>query len=105
MWAELFLLCGLVIFIWGLIAESITSRKRVHLIDHWGHSGDSSLAGDEYSRVTYKEHFWSVFFFRGAKSLYGPLLQGVWSHTSNNMNTYDKFWWRCYNEIYLKLSK
>ena len=96
---------GLVVGIWGLVANDIAGRKRDQLIDRWQLSGHYSLARDEYNRVTYNEHHWRVFTFRSACCLYGPLLQGVWNHSSNNMNTYDEWWWRCYNEIYLKLDR
>ncbi|SRR6266446_413627 len=102
----LWILClGLVIGIWGLIANSITSRKRYHLIDSCILSGNYSLAVAEYNLVTFNEHHWRVFTFRKSRCLYGPLLQGIWNHSSsNNINTYDEYWWRCYNEIYLKLT-
>ncbi len=98
---------GLVIFIWvwAHIANEITSLKRGHLVNHWVYSGNVGLAYDEFNLVDFKDHYWRVFFFRSARVLYGPLLQGVWNHSSNNVNTYDEWWWRCYNEIYLKLTK
>jgi len=98
---------GLVIFIWtwAHIANEITSRKRCHLVDHWAHSGNAGLAYDEFNLVDFKDHYWRVFFFRSARVLYGPLLQGVWDHTSNNVNTYDAFWWRCYKEVYMKFAR
>ncbi len=89
--------------VWGLIAHFITGSKRHRLIEHWNCSGSQFYAHREYSRVTYNQHFWRVFIFRSAKSLYGPLTQGIWNYTGNNVNTYDKYWWRCYQEIYLKL--
>ncbi len=88
--------------VWGVIANVITSNKRRRLIQLRGHTGCIVYARQEYELVTYNQHFWRVFTFRSARSLYGPLIQGVWNHTINNMNTYDKHWWRCYHEIYLK---
>ena len=98
---------GLVIFIWvwAHIANEITSLKRGHLVNHWVYSGNVGLAYDEFNLVDFKDHYWRVFFFRSARVLYGPLLQGVWDHTSNNVNTYDAFWWRCYKEVYMKFAR
>src|SRR6266446_6198257 len=96
---------GIIIITWALIANDITSRKREHLIDHWHYSGDAGLAYHEFDLVDYRDHYWRVFFFRSARVLYGPLLQGVWDHTSNNVNTYDAFWWRCYKEVYMKFAR
>ena len=89
--------------IWGLIADLITGRERQRLVKLWSYSGSHVHAHKEYNRVTYHQHFRRVFTFRSAKSLYGPLTQGIWYHTGNNVNTYDKYWWRCYQEIYLRL--
>ena len=99
----LLLICGFG-SVWSLIAHFITGIKRQRLIALWNCSGSYVYAHQEYSRVTYNQHFWRLFTFRSAKSLYGPLTQGIWNYTGNNVNTYDKFWWRCYQEIYLKLN-
>ncbi len=97
---------GLVIFIWvwAFITYVITRRKRRHLTDHLIRSGGYVFANVEFNLVDIKTHYWRVFFLKNSKSLYGPFLQGVWKHTSNNINTYDEWWWRCYREIYLNLS-
>src|SRR6267154_5116147 len=89
--------------VWGLIANLITGNQRQRLVERWNFSGSHVYAHQEYSLVTYDQHLWRLFTFRSAKSLYGPLTQGVWYHTGNNVNSYDKYWWRCYQEIYLKL--
>src|SRR6266446_2697882 len=89
--------------VWGLIASFITGSKRQRLVERWNCSGSYVYAHQEYGRVTYNQHLWRVFTFRSAKSLYGPLTQGFWNHIGNNVKTYDKYWWRCYQEIYLKL--
>ena len=91
--------------VWGLIASFITGSKRQRLVERWNCSGSYVYAHQEYSRVTYNQHLWRVFTFRSAKSLYGPLTQGIWNYTGNNVNTYDKFWWRCYQEIYINLAR
>ena len=97
----LLLICGFG-SVWSLIANFITGIKRQQLIALWNCSGSHVYAHQEYNRVTYNQHFWRLFTFRSAKSLYGPLTQGIWNYTGN-MNAYDKYWWRCYQEIYLKL--
>ena len=89
--------------VWSSIANVITGTKRQRLVERWNCSGSYVYAHQEYGRVTYNQHLWRVFTFRSAKSLYGPLTQGFWNHIGNNVKTYDKYWWRCYQEIYLKL--
>ena len=89
--------------VWSIIANLITGTKRQRLVELWSYSGSHVYAHQEYNQVTYNQHFWRVFTFRSAKSLYGPLTQGIWNHTGRTVNTYDKYWWRCYQEIYLKL--
>jgi len=91
----------LAIIVWFFSCIIITERRRIRLTYLWGYSGDSYLAIREWECASYVGHVWYVFFFRNPKRLYGPLLQGVWNHTSNNVNTYDERWWDCYNHIYL----
>ena len=103
MWVNIFLGFLTIVWIWFCISNFVATRTRRHLINHWGHSGSDIYAHKEFDLVTCNQHFWRVFTFRSAKFLYGPLTQGIWNHTGNNMNTHNEHWWRCYLEIYLKL--
>jgi len=87
-----------------MICICSTEIKRSRLIDLSGYSGDCILALQEWDCVCNYQHFWHVLFFRNPKRLYGPLLQGVWNHSSNNVNLYDERWWDCYHYIYLKFT-
>src|SRR6266576_94263 len=89
--------------VWGLIANLITGTKRQRLVERRSYSGGHGYAHKEFNRVTHNQHFRRLVTFRSAKSLYEPLTQGIWYHAGNNVKTYDKYWWRCYQEIYLKL--
>lgn len=102
----LILLCIIVLFFFagtlrGLVASHLTVRKRLQLINRWAASGDFDLAREEFDRVTYSQHNRAVFLFKNPMKLYGPLIQGVWD--DDTPKNYDKYWWRCYNEIYLNM--
>jgi hypothetical protein len=92
---------GFLYGILSLIANRRTFNKRIQLIDRWNTSGDWRLAQKEFNEVDYEAHDRAIRWFQNPKKLYGPLIQGVWD--DDQPKVYDSFWWRCYNEIYLKL--
>ncbi len=92
MWLNIFLEFLTIVWIWFCISNYITAHTRRHIINHWRHSGSDIYAHKEFDLVTYNLHSWRVFSFRSAKFLYGPLTQGIWNRTGNNMNTYDMHW-------------
>jgi hypothetical protein len=109
-WWPALMITYIVIFVWGMISNCLTYRKRMQLVDRWQYSGDFYLARDEFDLVSNNQHYWRVFFLKSPRSLYGPLIQGIWDYnpvtspgTSSPFVKYNDYWWRCYKEIYLKL--
>lgn len=87
--------------LWRCWCIAQTGQKRDDLIDRWEASGDPRLAIEEYDKVSFGEHVNALFLLRGAKKLYGPLLQGVWD--TDQQQVYSDYWWYCYREIYYGL--
>ena len=98
----------MLVVIWMTICSKMTANKREHLIDNWyhvlGHPNAGTWMIQEFELVSFQRHCWRLFFFRSAKSLYGPLVQSVWTF-SGNCVTRDEDWWDCYQYVYLKMAK
>jgi len=73
-----FLVCLLIFCFWALLANRITYRQRVHLLNIIFSRPNYTYYLSMYNRVNYHKHSSYLLFLRNPKKLYSEELQYFW---------------------------